>query len=178
MTQCTNISALTFVIPTVHKYPEENIAVSTVRSRSLLGVQILTEMINNKEVKSLLINKTTIVNIEMKTISPSKINIKTTNSISPTTIRVLIGSGEAETVNNQTNPIITNTETTTPNTENLATDSYCSKPAQTNTTTDTSTIAGNTCSKVTSASTSTTITTTEEVIVLGSDGSSSKCTYY
>ncbi|XP_077337186.1 uncharacterized protein LOC143982391 [Lithobates pipiens] len=177
-TQCTNISSLPLVTPSVHSYPEENITVSTVRSRSLLGVQIITEVINNVEVKSLLINKTSVVNIETKTITPSKIYIKTTNSISPTTIRVLIGSGQSETLNNETNPIVTTTETTTPNPGNLTTNSYCSKPAQTNTTTESSTIAGDTCSKITSASSSTTITTTEEVIVLGPDGSSQTCTYY
>lgn len=177
-TQCMNKSALTIAIPTVHDYPEENITVSTVKSRSLLGVRIVIELINNKEVKSVLINKTTIVNIEMKTISASTIYIKNTNSISPTTIRVLIGSGEPEALNNETNPVITTTESTTPNTENNMTDSYCSKPAETDTLTETSEIAGNTCSKVTSASTSTTIVTTEALIKLGQDGFSKTCTYY
>ncbi|KAM4045372.1 uncharacterized protein ACNLHF_009200 [Anomaloglossus baeobatrachus] len=177
-TPCENTTSQSPVIPTIYTPPEENITVTDVQSKSILTVRILTQQIDSKEVKSLEINETTNVNIEVKTISPSKIYIKTTKSITPTSILILVGSDGPETSSNTTETVVSTTESTVTNTEAFNPDSYCSKPAQTSTSTETSSIAGNTCSKVTSASVTTTITTTEEVIVVGPNGFAKSCTFY
>ncbi|XP_017947299.2 uncharacterized protein PB18E9.04c-like isoform X2 [Xenopus tropicalis] len=177
-TPCANITSQPITIPVSQPYPEENITITHVSSRSILTVRIVSQKTEDIDTKSLEINETTIVNIEVKTITPNNIYTKTTTSVSPTSILIHVAGSAPESLADRPDTIVTSSETTTPNTEIFQPDSYCSQPAQTKTTTETSSTAGNRCSSIVSATTTTTITTTEEIIVLGPRGFSASCTHY
>ncbi|XP_063306465.1 uncharacterized protein LOC134607799 [Pelobates fuscus] len=175
---CSNTSVTPVVIPTSTVESVDNITVTHVQSRTKQTVRLLAQTVNGKKVHTFEVNTTIAVSIEMKTITPSKIFIKTSESVTPQYLLVYVTGENSDSGTEQPGSVVNTSETTMPNTEPFQPDSYCSQPAQANTITESSSVAGNTCSEVTSATAVTTITTTEEVIVAGPNGFSSKCTKY
>ncbi|XP_056416118.1 uncharacterized protein LOC130357448 [Hyla sarda] len=139
--------------------PGNNITVTTMRSRSVVSVTSLTELVNGTETTSLELNETTTLYVEVKTISPTTVTTNINSSVTPFYSKIIIGSGPPVTFTDRPAPQNSGNVTVAPNQQLFQQPGlYTSHPAQTKTVTETFTVDN---ANLTSTTTSTTITTEE-----------------
>ncbi|CAH2221607.1 cell wall DAN4-like [Pelobates cultripes] len=151
------------ISPTPSPIPEKNITVTSVKSINIVSVTTSTKLENDIEVSSLEINKTTAILIEVQTITASTIRTKTSNSISYSSLLIMVGDGEPVTLTDTPSLQITDNETVSDNLENFQFSLYNGKPIEIHTLTDTFSVPGDGFTTTTTVTT----TSTEEVIVVG-----------